>query len=142
MRFVLDNSVTMRWLFGDGSPSDQAYAKQVLGLITVGNVLVPSVWCLEVANVIARAENKYGLAEARSAEFVHVLQQMHIQIDSETCVHAMGNTLQLARRYNLSAYDAAYLELALREGLPLATLDEALGKVAKNVGVKIFTSKK
>jgi len=141
MRFVLDNSVTMRWLFGDGSPSDQTYAKQVLASIPEASVLVPGVWSLEVANGIARAEKKFGLTEARSAEFVHALQQMHIQVDSETSVHAMGDTLQLARRYNVSAYDAAYLELALREGLPLATLDEGLIKAVKKAGAKRFISK-
>lgn len=141
MRFVLDNSVTMRWLFGDGSPTDQAYAKHVLASIADGNVLVPGVWSLEVANVIARAESKYGLTEARSSEFIHALQQMHIQVDPETSDHAMRNTLQLARRYNLSAYDAAYLELALREGLPLATLDAGIEKAAKKAGARRFTSK-
>jgi len=141
MRFVLDNSVTMRWLFGDGSVGDQIYAKQVLNSIEDGSVLVPSVWCLEVANVIVRAEAKYGLTEARSTEFVHLLQQMQIQVDVATSVHALGDTLQLARRYNLSAYDAAYLELALREGLPLATLDEGLLKAAKKAGVKRLASK-
>ncbi len=141
MRFVLDNSVTMRWLFGDGSPSDQVYAKHVLSSVADGNVLVPGIWCLEVANVIARAESKYGLTEARSAEFIHALQQMHIHVDPKTCGHAMSDTLQLARRYNLSAYDASYLELALREGLPIATLDEALQKAAKKTGAKRFTSK-
>lgn len=140
MRFVLDNSVTMRWLFGDGSPSDQAYAKQVLARISEASVLVPGVWSLEVANVIARAGKKFGLTEARSAEFVHALLQMHIQVDAETSVHAMGDILQLARRYNLSAYDAAYLELALREGLPLATLDEGLIKAVKKAGAKRFIS--
>jgi predicted nucleic acid-binding protein len=141
MRFILDNSVTMRWLFGDGSPSDKAYAKFVLGAIADGNVLVPSIWCLEVANVIARAESKFGLTEARSSEFVNTLHDMHIEVDSETCAHAMNDTLQLARRYNLSAYDAAYLELALREGSPLATLDEGLEKAIKKSGAKRFTSK-
>jgi predicted nucleic acid-binding protein len=141
MRFVLDNSVTMRWLFGDGSPSDQVYAKFVLSSIAGGNVLVPGIWCLEVANVIARAESKLGLTEARSAEFVNTLHDMHIEVDSETCAHAMNDTLQLARRYNLSAYDAAYLELALREGSPLATLDEGLEKAIKKSGAKRFTSK-
>jgi predicted nucleic acid-binding protein len=141
VRFVLDNSITMRWLFGDGSPSDQAYAKQVLAAISDGNVVVPSIWCLEVSNVIARAENKYGLTEAHSSEFVHTLQQVHIHVDPETCRHAMSNTLQLARRYKLSAYDAAYLELALREGLPLATLDEGLKEAAKKTGAKRFASK-
>lgn len=141
MRFVLDNSVTMRWLFGDGSSSDQAYAKQVLASISEASVLVPGVWSLEVANVIARAEKKFGLTEARSAEFVYALQQMHIQVDQETSAHAMGDTLQLARRYHLSAYDAAYLELALREGLPMATLDEGLIKAVKKAGAKRFILK-
>ncbi|WP_339057044.1 type II toxin-antitoxin system VapC family toxin [Candidatus Regiella endosymbiont of Tuberolachnus salignus] len=138
MCFILDNSVTMRWLFGDGSPNDKMYAEHVLTSITDGNVLVPSVWCLEVANVIARAENKYGLTEARSSEFIHTLQKMHIKVDPATCLYAMGNTLQLARNYNLSAYDASYLELSLREGWPIATLDEALQKAAKKAGAKLF----
>jgi hypothetical protein len=76
--------------------------------------------------------------EARSVEFMHALQQMHIQIDTETCVYAMNETIQLSRRYNLSTYDAAYLELALRLGLPLATLDEMLVSAAKKSGVKRF----
>ena len=99
---------------------------------------MPGVWCLEVANVIARAENKFGLAEARSSEFVHILQQLHIQIDSGTPLQALGDTLQLARRFSLSAYDTAYLELALREGLPIATLDEALLNAANKAGAKQF----
>lgn len=90
--------------------------------------------------MIARAEKKFGLTEARSAEFVHALQQMHIQTDPATSIHAMGDTLQLARRYNLSVYDASYLGLALREGLPLATLDEALVKAVKKAGAKRFIS--
>ncbi|MCC2666086.1 MAG: putative PilT protein domain protein [Gammaproteobacteria bacterium] len=138
MQFVLDNSVTMRWLFGDGSPSDQTYAKQVLASIAEASVLVPGVWGLEVANVVVRAEKKFGLAEARSAEFVHALQQMHIQVDPEASIHSLGDTLQLARRYNLSAYDASYLELALREGLPLATLDEGLISALKKAGANRF----
>jgi len=141
MQFVLDNSVTMRWLFNDGSHSDQTYAKYVLHLIEDGNVIVPDVWYLEVANVIARAESKFGLTEARSSAFFHVLQQMNIQVDQETARHALGDTLQLARRYNLSAYDASYLELALRKGLPVATLDDALLKALKKAGGKRLTSK-
>jgi predicted nucleic acid-binding protein len=136
MPFVLDNSVTMRWLFGDGSAQDQAYARMVLDLIDIDTVLVPGIWCLEVANVITRAENKFGLSEARSSEFIHVLQGLQIQVDAQTSSRALGDTLQLARRFNLSAYDAAYLELALREGLALATLDEGLIKAASKAGVK------
>ncbi len=137
-RFVLDNSVTMRWLFGDGSPDDQRYATGVLDSIQDGNVIVPGIWSLEVANVIARAETKFGLTEARSADFLHALQQMQIQTDAITHQLAFGDIVQLARRYNLSAYDAAYLELALRTGLPLATLDDALRKAGKKAGVQLF----
>ncbi|MET3107135.1 putative nucleic acid-binding protein [Oxalobacteraceae bacterium GrIS 2.11] len=138
-RFVLDNSVTMRWLFGDGSSGDQKYAKSVLNSIPDGHVIVPSIWSLEVANVIARAERKFGLTEARSADFLQVLSQMHIQVDSETDQRAFGGIVQLARRFNLSAYDASYLELALREAMPLATLDEGLQKACKKVGVNLFS---
>lgn len=138
MRFVLDNSVTMRWLFKDGSLKDQQYARTVLQAIEYDNVLVPSIWSLEVANVISRAEKKHGLLEARSAEFIHILSQMQIRIDQETCLHALADTLQLARRYHLSSYDAAYLELALREGLPLATLDEGLIEAMQKVGLARF----
>lgn len=139
MRFVLDNSVTMRWLFGDGSAGDQIYARFVLSSVADGNVLVPCIWCLEVANVIVRAESKFGLTESRSSEFVNTLHDMHFEVDSKTDAHAMNDTLQLARRYNLSAYDAAYLELALREGLPLATLDEGLGQAIKKTGARRLT---
>jgi predicted nucleic acid-binding protein len=138
MEFVIDNSVTMRWLFNDGTPEERAYAQKVLADISNRSVWVPSIWCLEVANVIARAESRYGLPEARSSEFVYALQQMHIQIDQETHLHALSDILYLARRYNLSSYDAAYLELALRKGLPLATLDKGLEKSVKKAGAKRF----
>ncbi len=138
MEFVIDNSVTMRWLFSDGTSEEKAYAQKVLSVISDGSVWVPGIWCLEVANVIVRAESKYGLPEARSSEFVYALQQMHIQIDPETHLHALSDILYLARRYNLSSYDAAYLELALRRGLPLATLDKGLEKSIKKSGAKKF----
>jgi predicted nucleic acid-binding protein len=138
MAFVLDNSITMRWLFNDGSNSDQTYAKQVLSAMGTGDVWVPSVWCLEVTNVIATAESQHGLTQARSAEFLHLLQEMHILVDPQTADHAMGDILNLARQHHLSTYDASYLELALREGWPIATLDKALLKAAKKAGAKRF----
>jgi predicted nucleic acid-binding protein len=96
--------------------------------------LVPSIWGLEVGNVIVRAEAKGLLQEARSAEFLGILQDMSIETNARSNEHALGDTLQLARRYKLSTYDASYLELALREGLALATNDEALRKALANAG--------
>ncbi len=136
MRFVLDNSVVMRWLFADGAPEAIDYANRVLTHMQAPEAiaLVPCIWALEVGNVIARAEAKGLLREARSAEFLGILQDMTIETDPRTTRHALADILQLARRYRLSTYDAAYLELALREGLPLASNDEALRKAMLGAG--------
>ena len=138
MSFVLDNSVTMRWFFGDGKPQDLAYAGRVLDAMQDVKALVPMTWGLEVANVIAKAEEKALVTEARSGAFLEMLEDVDIEVDTATFAHALSDTLQLARRYQLSAYDASYLELALRTGLPLATLDEDLQKAARKAGVKKF----
>lgn len=136
MRFVLDNSVVMRWLFGDGAREDVDYAYRILEILKQEDsvAVVPSVWPLEVGNVIARAEAKHLLSEARSAEFLGILQDMAIEVDPHSSQHALSDTLQLARRYGLSTYDAAYLELALREGLPLASNDADLKKALGKAG--------
>ncbi|MEX2490297.1 MAG: type II toxin-antitoxin system VapC family toxin [Nitrospirales bacterium] len=139
MSFVLDNSVTMRWFFGDGRPLEIAYAGKVLDAMKNTHGFVPVTWGLEVANVIARAEAKNLVTEARSAEFLELLEDLDIDVDSATFARVMSDTLQLARRYRLSAYDASYLELALRLGIPLATLDVELQGAAKKAGVKKFS---
>lgn len=138
MSFVLDNSVTMRWFFGDGKPQELAYANKVLGAMKVFSAQVPATWGLEVANVIARAEATALVTEARSEAFLELLQGVGIDVDASTFSHALSGTLQLARRYKLSAYNASYLELALRLGLPLASLDQDLQNAAKKAGVKRF----
>lgn len=136
MRFVLDNSVVMRWLLNDGGEERLAYAAKVLDLLAQenGEALVPGVWSLEVANVLVKAQAKGLVSEARASAFVGLLAEMAITVDSSTAARALGDTLQLARRFKLSSYDAAYLELALREGLPLATLDADLQSAMKQVG--------
>ena len=141
MNFVPDNSVTMRWYFGDGSTAILAYATRVLDAMKTSTAFVPTVWSLEVANVLTRAEAKGLTTEARSEAFLAMVQRLDISLDIASTGQALGNTLQLARRYKLSAYDASYLELAMREGLPLATLDEDLIKAARRAGVKRFDTK-
>ena len=139
MSFVLDNSVTMRWFFGDGRPLELAYAAKVLDAMKTASAVAPATWGLEVANVIARAEAKGLVTEARSEAFIEMLENVAIEEDTSTFSRALSHTLQLARRYKLSSYDASYLELSLRLGLPLATLDEDLQKAAKKAGVKKFS---
>lgn len=138
MSFVLDNSVTMRWFFGDGKSQELAYAGEVLDAMKQDIAIVPVTWGLEVANVIAKAEAKNWVTEARSEAFLEMLEGVDIEVDMATFAHALSDSLQLARRYKLSAYDASSLELALRLGIPLATLDEDLQKAIKKAGVKKF----
>jgi predicted nucleic acid-binding protein len=134
--FVLDNSVTMHWFFGDGKPHELAYAGRVLDALKHASAHVPVTWGLEVANVIAKAEARALVTEARSGAFLEMLEGVDIVVDSATFAHALSDTLQLARRYKLSSYDASYLELPLRLGMPLATLDDDLRKAARKAGVK------
>lgn len=136
MRLVLDNSVVMRWLLKDGSAERLAYADKVLGLLTQDDAQarVPGVWPLEVANVIVKAQAKGLVSEARATAFIGLLDDMGISVDTSTAERALKDTLQLARRYQLSSYDASYLELALREGLPLATLDGDLQNAMRLTG--------
>ena len=138
MSFVLDNSVTMRLFFGDGKTHELVYAGKVLDAMKVVSAIVPVTWGLEVANVIAKAEAKGLVTEARSGAFLEMLGGVDIEADAATFENAFSSILHLARRCQLSSYDASYLELALRHGLPLATLDEDLQKGAKKVGVKMF----
>ena len=141
MSFVLDTSVTMRWFFGDGKPRELVYAREVLEAMKDVAARVPITWGLEVSNVIAKAEAKGWVTEARSEVFLEMLKGVDIHPDMSTLQQALSDTLQVARRYRLSAYDASYLELAMRAGLPLATLDEDLQKAAKKAGVKRFVAR-
>lgn len=140
MNFVLDASVTMNWILADGSSSSNTYSRTVLNTVIRDDTqaVVPMTWALEVSNVIAKAESRSLLTEAQSEAFLEMLDGLDVEVDSATFSKALSETLQLARRYRLSSYDASYLEVALREGLPLATLDDDLRKAAKKAGVTLF----
>jgi predicted nucleic acid-binding protein len=137
---VLDASITLTWLLGDATPADRTYAGTVLDALREPAAIanVPVTWGLEVANVLARAEAKGFVTEAHSEAFLEMLAAAPIQPDLDTFPRALTGTLHLARRHGLSSYDASYLELALRAGLPLATLDTDLAKAARKAGVKRF----
>ena len=140
MTLVLDASITMTWLLGDAKPSDHAYSSAVLATMARpdSSATVPVTWGLEVSNVLARSEARGLTTEAQGAAFLEMLAGLAIEPDSAMFANALSSTLQLARRYGLSAYDASYLELALRAGLPLATLDRDLIQAASKAGVKLF----
>jgi len=141
VRFVLDASVALSWLLRDASSRDAPYAFAVLkGLRAAGTAAeVPVTWGLEIANVVARGEARGQVTAAQSEAFLEMLEAVSIEFDAVTATHALSDTLQLARRYRLSSYDASYLELALRSALPLATLDEDLRRAADKAGIKHFS---
>jgi len=103
-----------------------------------GQAVVPSLCALEIANAITKLEAKGIVKEVDSQRFVALFAGLNIETDLTTGVQALGDILQLARRFKLSAYDAAYLELSLRTGLPLSTLDADLATAAITAGVAIF----
>lgn len=138
MSFVLDASVALLWLAPGTNPGGAAYAASALAGLKESQAVVPSLMALEIANVVARLESKGVVTEADSQRYITLLGRLNIVVDQATAAHALGDTLHLARRYQLSAYDAAYLELALRTALPLATLDASLAKAASRAGVAIF----
>ena len=133
--FVLDTSVTMSWFFEDeATPTSMA----ILDALRTSQALVPSLWPLEVANVLLVAERRGRTNEARSSRFVTLLNSLPIAVDPATADQALAATLHLGRQFGLSSYDASYLELAMREGCPLATLDEKLRSAAKKSGVPLM----
>jgi predicted nucleic acid-binding protein len=140
VRFVLDASITLSWLLRDTAARDEDYPSAVLNAMrdTRTTASVPMTWGLEVANVIARSEAKDLVTAAQSGSFIALLEGIPIDVDAETFTYVLSDTLQLSRRFRLSSYDASYLELALRNGAPLATLDDVLRRAAAKAGVKIF----
>lgn len=132
---VIDNSVVMSWCFKDES---NKYADMVLDSLQKSSAVVPTVWSLEVVNVLLVAERTKRLSEADSVRFLTLLNQLPITVEEGQSEEMMLRTLTLAREYRLSSYDASYLDLAMRKGLPLATLDKGLRAAAQKTAVPIF----
>lgn len=139
MSFVLDNSVAMLWLLPQSNRAGLTLAQQVLDRLQDTGAQVPSLWHLEAANVMAKSLRLEKITQAQASTFVALLEALDIRTDGEASLRSLHDTLDLARRYSLSAYDAAYLELALRKSLPLATLDAQLGAAAQQAGVPVLS---
>ena len=134
--FVLDNSVTMRWCFENTSTP---YSESVLEQLLVGlQAHVPVLWLYEVVSVLAKSERIGAISSDKAHGFLEDLRSLDITVDDESFGHVFGDVHRLAVTHGLSGYDAAYLELAIRKGLPLATLDEDLQKSAPAAGVALF----
>jgi predicted nucleic acid-binding protein len=130
--FVLDSSATVPWVFS--SEATQATDALLDALVAGGKAWVPALWHLEIANMLLAAQRKGRIDKAGIDKFFSTLALLDIEVDGSTIGEAWSRTLSLAEGFNLSVYDAAYLELSLRRGLPLATLDTVLRSAVKKTG--------
>lgn len=132
--FIVDASVGFAWVYqGQATPETD----QLLNEVAAGaRVIVPSLWYLEMANVLLIAQRRHRLTAVQRKAALERLSAMQFTVDEEGTRHAFDKTSELAEKYGLTIYDAIYLELALRRSLPLATRDEALKTASKQCGVK------
>ena len=135
MSFVVDGSVALAWCFIDEQ------TQPVMGLldrVTETGAFAPLLWPLEALNGLLVAERRRRVDSGHRQRLADFLRSLPVTLDTETTEHAWTTTAQLAERHRLSAYDACYLELALRRKLPLATLDRELIKAAKALGTTVL----
>ena len=137
-RMVLDASVTVAWCFEDEST---AFTERVLDLLSAGTeVLTPAIWPFEVANALLVGERRKRITVAQLTAFLRRIAALPISVDPIQPGTAFNQILSVARQNDLTEYDAAYLELALREALPLATLDNKLRRAATRVGIPLVAT--
>ncbi len=133
--FVVDCSSTMAWCFPDEcTPASLAILRR-----TADEVLhVPTLWFIEITNVLALAERKGRISATNLSEFILLLGRLELEVDTEASSRAFTHLLPLCREHRLTSYDAVYLDLAIRRRLPLATLDADLRKSARAIGVPVL----
>ena len=132
---VIDASVALAWCFPDET-SD--YADSVLLAVENQAVIVPAIWAVEITNALLVGERRKRIRQPEVRRFIDLMEGLRIVEDGQPFVDTVSNVLPLAREYELSAYDAAYLDVAVRHQIPIATLDGALQKACTTAGVKIF----
>ena len=135
MSIVLDSSVTVAWYFDD---ERTAAVDAILSQVTESGAVVLSLWRLEVANALQMSVKRKRIDAAYRDVSLDALRALAIDIDSETDEHAWSVTLRLAERFQLTLYDAAYLELAQRRGVPLASLDQDLREAGAALGITLL----
>jgi predicted nucleic acid-binding protein len=133
--FVLDNSVALAWCFED---EHTPAIIEVLDRVTETGAVVPQLWPIEAVNGLLTAERRGRITGMERQRLAGFLRALPISVEDQTASQAWTTTAHLAEQHRLTAYDATYLELAMRLGLPLATTDKALAAAAKAVGVTLL----
>ncbi|MFD4422408.1 type II toxin-antitoxin system VapC family toxin [Agromyces sp. NPDC058484] len=132
MAFVLDASVTLAWCFEDEATTE---SDALLARLRSDTATAPSIWVFEIANALTVAQRRGRLVEAKALLFASTLRSLPIEVAP---VQPMASIMAVAMTHGLSAYDAAYLELAERTGRPLAALDGRLRDAAITAGVDVL----
>jgi predicted nucleic acid-binding protein len=132
---VVDSSVALSWCFSDEA---DAYAEATLQALRGAEARAPSLWPFEVANGLWMGQRRGRLDVTETREALSALAALPIHVETATHQRALGAVLDLASQEGLTVYDATYLDLAQREGLPLATLDQQIRQVAGRLGVALF----
>jgi prevent-host-death family protein len=132
---VLDPSVALSWCFKNEATTA---GDRVLERLVDEAASVPAIWHLEIANVLALSERRGRITQANSSQFIALLETLVMIIDEETPSRALGRVFDLARAERLTAYHAAYLELAMRLAIPLASKDADLCDAAAHLGVSVL----
>jgi len=136
--FVLDASVAISWCFPGDPAEDTPYCRRILQELASNDAVVPEIWAFEIANSIFVSYSKRKrITEAQIQEYLALLKALPIRVEPQALWASVGLE-SLARRRNLAAYDAAYLDLAKRTGLPLATTDEPLRQAAIAEGIALI----
>ena len=132
--FVIDASMTLSWLIDSEAT---AFTEDVLEKLNTTRGVAPALWPFEVSNALALAERRWRISPDEHSLVLERLAKLRVQIEHRPLLWLCQRILPIARRYGLTAYDAAYLELAIREKLPLATLDDKLRQAAVADGVPL-----
>ncbi len=133
-RFILDSSVALSWCFKDEQTDESL---RLLRLAESASIVVPALWFVEVANILGLAAGKHRLSEAELTLLLELLDALQISVDSEAPPAQFDFLVSFMRFHSLTNYDATYLELALRTGLPLATFDKDLRVAVRKSGLPL-----
>jgi predicted nucleic acid-binding protein len=132
---VIDSSIALTWCFEDEASAE---TDDLFERVRDDGAVVPGLWHLELSNVLLQAEKRGRISATDIALRLELIADLPIAVDQETVARSWREILILARAEHLTTYDAAYLELAIRHGLPLMTKDDELGAAAKRLGISVF----
>lgn len=138
MKLIIDASVALAWLFQRNNPQEVKCADRVLSTIGEHDAIVPPLWHIEIANALLVAERRQVATEAQVIDYLNRLSQLPLVTDDATPASRRESVMALAREHKLTAYDATYLELALRTNATLATFDNKLIEAMDRAGGELF----